>query len=362
MAARPPGPGARRPGRRVSRHARRQEELEERNRDHRDHGAGAGGRPSRPRRHRRPRRGSSGWPRRPRFSSSSKLGVAGTTRGVFSTKPRNVVVAQEPAAGSDASERLRGEARCLEGTEAGADPGCRRAGRGRRGQHREGAGPRTRRRPVPSDQPPGQVIAQHPVAGTLAAAGSGVRLNVSSGKSAPAQPTTVDGARQAGDRHGARRDRHEASRGSQVDRKGRARHGVQACSGRLAEGHRRLPVPGARDDCQARRPGAGERFTRPSAGRRRRPVRSRRHRRGRGVRDPGPAGRRLPGLLSCIRALRTAAENGVVHQAEPASGPACAFQIQGDHLRGPLRRLGGIHGTRSEPDPDCRWSDPDLGG
>ena len=86
-----------------------------------------------------------GIARRPRFRSSSSSGWPARP-AVCSRRAAKRGRCQEPVAGSHAFEKLHGETRCLEGTEAGADPGCRRAGRGRVGQHCEGAGPGARRR------------------------------------------------------------------------------------------------------------------------------------------------------------------------------------------------------------------------
>jgi serine/threonine-protein kinase len=130
-----------------------------------------------------------------------RAGLAATTRGVFSAKPGNRVVAQVPAA---ATRVARGSAVRLEvskGRKAVAVPDVT-------GQQVAAAtatlgaqGLRAHVVRVPGDQA-GEVLAQHPKADAKARPGSAVRLNVGAGPSprrtttttapaAPAQPTAT---------------------------------------------------------------------------------------------------------------------------------------------------------------------------
>ena len=108
----------------------------------------------------------------------NKLGLSGTTRGVFSAKPRNRVVSQKPGAGTTLAKGTVVTLNVSKGPKAVPIPDV--VGQGEAAAintvKAQGFVPDVAR--VPSDQPPGQVVAQHPVAGTKSAPGSGVRLNV----------------------------------------------------------------------------------------------------------------------------------------------------------------------------------------
>jgi beta-lactam-binding protein with PASTA domain len=110
-----------------------------------------------------------------------KLGLSGTTRGVFSAKPRNQVVSQKPGAGTKLAKGALVTLNVSKGPKAVPIPDL--VGQDQAAAvatvKAQGFVPDVAR--VPSDQPAGQVVAQHPVAGTKAAPGSGVRLNVSAG-------------------------------------------------------------------------------------------------------------------------------------------------------------------------------------
>jgi beta-lactam-binding protein with PASTA domain len=113
-----------------------------------------------------------------------QLGLTGTAQNVFSDEPRNVVVAQTPGS---LRKLTKGEAVLLtvsKGQKAVTVPDVV-------GQTVTDATstltaralkPRIVR--VPSVEPPGQVVAQHPTAGAEARSGVAVRLNVSDGKEA----------------------------------------------------------------------------------------------------------------------------------------------------------------------------------
>ena len=110
------------------------------------------------------------------------LGLSGTTRGVFTAKPRNQVVSQNPAAGTTLAKGSLVTLNVSKGPKAVPIPDL--VGQDQAAAvatvKAQGLVPDVAR--VPSDQPAGQVVAQHPVAGTKAAPGSGVRLNVSAGR------------------------------------------------------------------------------------------------------------------------------------------------------------------------------------
>ncbi|HZO63004.1 MAG TPA: PASTA domain-containing protein [Gaiellaceae bacterium] len=109
--------------------------------------------------------------------------LVGTTRGVFSARPRNQVVGEKPAAGA----RIAAGSTVLLAVSKGAKPvpvpdlGGQQLSAALATLDAQGL--RTRVVRVPSTVPPGQVVAQHPAAGSTAPAGSAVRLNVSGGAS-----------------------------------------------------------------------------------------------------------------------------------------------------------------------------------
>jgi eukaryotic-like serine/threonine-protein kinase len=110
-----------------------------------------------------------------------EVGLTGTTRGVFWTKPRNQVVSEKPRAGTRLAKGALVRLDISKGPKAVPVPDVV-------GQDEAGAVSTVRAQgfkpdvaKVPSDQPSGQVVAQHPVGGAKAVPGSGVRLNVSTG-------------------------------------------------------------------------------------------------------------------------------------------------------------------------------------
>jgi beta-lactam-binding protein with PASTA domain len=119
-----------------------------------------------------------------------KLGLSGTTRGVFSTKPRNQVVSQKPGAGTTLAKGSLVTLNVSKGPKAVPIPDLV-------GQDQSAAVATVKAQgfvpdvaQVPSSQPAGQVVAQHPVAGTNASPGSGVRLNVSAGPKSSSRTST----------------------------------------------------------------------------------------------------------------------------------------------------------------------------
>jgi len=120
-----------------------------------------------------------------------QFGLIGATHNVFSDKPRNVVVAQTPGS----SRKLtRGETVLLnvsKGPKAIAVPDViGQTVADALGTLRSQAF-KPRIVPVPSAEPAGQVLAQHPKAGAKARPGIAVRLNVSKGKQAASTGTNI---------------------------------------------------------------------------------------------------------------------------------------------------------------------------
>jgi beta-lactam-binding protein with PASTA domain len=120
-----------------------------------------------------------------------RAGLAGTTRGVFSAKAANHVVAQSPAAGARVARGAGVALSVSKGRKPVAVPDVT-------GQQVAAALDTLRAQGlhanvvrVPSEQTAGQVLAQHPKGGTNAPTGSAVRLNVA----APASPAATRSAR-----------------------------------------------------------------------------------------------------------------------------------------------------------------------
>jgi serine/threonine-protein kinase len=125
-----------------------------------------------------------------------RLDLTVVTHGVFSTAPRNRVVSQKPAPSQQLARGTIVTLNVSKGTRLQPVPDVV-------GQNAAGAlamlnaqGLRANLARVPSDLPAGQVVAQHPSAGTKARTGSHVRLNLSDGARArtpapsPAAPRT----------------------------------------------------------------------------------------------------------------------------------------------------------------------------
>jgi beta-lactam-binding protein with PASTA domain len=110
-----------------------------------------------------------------------RLGLAGTTHGIFSKKPRNQVVSQVPGASRTVAKGATVKLDVSKGAKAAPVPDVV-------GQNTADAlttikaqGFKAKLVRVPSDQPAGQVVAQHPKAGESVPAGSAIRLNLSDG-------------------------------------------------------------------------------------------------------------------------------------------------------------------------------------
>jgi serine/threonine-protein kinase len=120
-----------------------------------------------------------------------KIGLTGTTHGVFSTKPRNQVVSQKPGAARTLAKDATVTLNVSKGLKAIPVPDVV-------GQSTANALNTTRAQGfkgnlvrVPSAQPVGQVIAQHPQAGAKAQTGSAIRLNVSEGTKPSTAPSVT---------------------------------------------------------------------------------------------------------------------------------------------------------------------------
>jgi eukaryotic-like serine/threonine-protein kinase len=120
-----------------------------------------------------------------------KVGLTGTTRGVFSTKPRNRVVSQKPGA---ARTLARGAAVTLnvsKGPKAAPVPDVVGQSAADALTTIRAQGFKGKLVRVPSDQPAGQVLAQHPKAGTKTQTASAIRLNVSDGRKTSTAPSVT---------------------------------------------------------------------------------------------------------------------------------------------------------------------------
>ncbi len=120
-----------------------------------------------------------------------RAGLTGTTRGAFSEKPANRVVAQSPAPGARVRRGGTVTLAVSKGRKPVAVPDVT-------GQQVAAAldtlrvqGLRANVVRVPSDQAPGQVLAQHPKGGATAPSGSAVRLNVATTASSGQATTTA---------------------------------------------------------------------------------------------------------------------------------------------------------------------------
>jgi beta-lactam-binding protein with PASTA domain len=120
-----------------------------------------------------------------------RLGLAGSTRSVFSTKPPSQVVSQRPGASSKVEKGATVALEVSKGAQSVPVPDV--VGQGAAGAIAtlKAQGLRPNVVEVPSDQAAGQVLAQRPAGGTKAPAGSSVRLNVSSGRGGGATTTTT---------------------------------------------------------------------------------------------------------------------------------------------------------------------------
>jgi eukaryotic-like serine/threonine-protein kinase len=124
-----------------------------------------------------------------------KLGLSGTTRGVFSTQPRSQVVSQEPGAGTRLATGALVTLNISKGPKAVPIPDVV-------GQDEAAAVSTVKAQgfvadvaKVPSNEPVGLVVAQHPVAGAKGAPGTGLRLNVSTGRQKGSSGTSTTAKR-----------------------------------------------------------------------------------------------------------------------------------------------------------------------
>jgi serine/threonine-protein kinase len=115
-------------------------------------------------------------------------GLSAATTSVASGKPAGTVLAQNPAAGTSVAKGSTVSLRVSKGRSTVPDVVGQQAGTARSALR--GAGLVATVFQVPSAQPKGMVVAQHPTAGTKVARGSKVRINVSTGSTGPAPTTT----------------------------------------------------------------------------------------------------------------------------------------------------------------------------
>jgi serine/threonine-protein kinase len=115
--------------------------------------------------------------------------LTGATHGVFSSKPQNVVVAEHPAATTKVARGSTVTLDVSKGKKPVPVPDVTGQQVAAAIETLRAQGMRATVVQVPSDQPAGQVVAQHPAAGQTAATGTTVRLNASGGPT-QSSPTT----------------------------------------------------------------------------------------------------------------------------------------------------------------------------
>jgi eukaryotic-like serine/threonine-protein kinase len=116
-------------------------------------------------------------------------GLGASTTSVASSKPAGTVLAQSPAAKASVSKGSTVALKISKGRTTVPDVVGQQVATARAALR--GAGLVAAVFNVPSAQPKGTVVAQHPPANTKAARGSKVRINVSSGSSSPAPAATT---------------------------------------------------------------------------------------------------------------------------------------------------------------------------
>jgi beta-lactam-binding protein with PASTA domain len=123
-----------------------------------------------------------------------RVGLVGETHSIFSAKPRNQVVGQQPASGTTVADGSTVKLSVSKGSKPVPVPDV--TGQQLRAaiETLQAQTLKARVVRVPSPEPTGQVVAQHPRAGASAAAASAVRLNVSGGQTNNAPTTTAPAA------------------------------------------------------------------------------------------------------------------------------------------------------------------------
>jgi beta-lactam-binding protein with PASTA domain len=119
-----------------------------------------------------------------------RVGLVGETHSVFSGKPRNQVVGQRPASGTTVADGSTVKLTVSKGSKPVPVPDVTGQQLHAAIETLQAQSLKARVVRVPSQEPAGQVVAQHPRAGATAAAGSAVRLNVSGGQAQSAPTTT----------------------------------------------------------------------------------------------------------------------------------------------------------------------------
>jgi beta-lactam-binding protein with PASTA domain len=110
-----------------------------------------------------------------------RLELTGEVRGVFSKKPRGLVVAQAPSPGSKIAKDASVKLQVSKGNRAVPIPDVVGQDADQAVATLKAAGFETDVANVPSEEPESRVVAQHPRGGEKAPSGSAVRINVSSG-------------------------------------------------------------------------------------------------------------------------------------------------------------------------------------
>jgi eukaryotic-like serine/threonine-protein kinase len=123
-----------------------------------------------------------------------RVGLVGETHSVFSGKPRNQVVGQRPASGTTVADGSTVKLTVSKGSKPVPVPDVTGQQLHAAIETLQAQSLKARVVRVPSQEPAGQVVAQHPRAGATAAAGSAVRLNVSGGQAQSAPTTTAPAA------------------------------------------------------------------------------------------------------------------------------------------------------------------------
>jgi beta-lactam-binding protein with PASTA domain len=121
-----------------------------------------------------------------------QLGLTGTTHSVFASKPRNQVVSQRPNAGRMLADGGSVTLNVSKGQKAVPVPDVVGQSAADALATLRAQDFRAKQVRVPSDEPAGQVVAQHPAGGAKAKQGSEVRVNLSDGsRTSSTQPRST---------------------------------------------------------------------------------------------------------------------------------------------------------------------------
>ena len=114
-----------------------------------------------------------------------QAGLVGNPRGVFSERPKGIVVSQSPEPGADAERGAQVRLNVSKGAQRVDVPDVVGLARAEAETVLRDAGFEPRPFQVPATDPAGTVVAQSPPGGARAAEGDAVRINVSMGEAAP---------------------------------------------------------------------------------------------------------------------------------------------------------------------------------